>query len=129
VQLTRVLVGMLLVSRTGHADVPVRDEATAQVQAIRFTKNTGDEQVDSIRRIAGLRRLLPGLHLVVGHDHTDYQWKHLASYLAKGWLSDEERHALSAYESGIFADDGTLRSAAVPAFQPDPLGGAVGTVS
>jgi hypothetical protein len=41
------------------------------VQAFRLSKGTGQEQVESIRKIVGLQRLLPGLHLLVGHDHTE----------------------------------------------------------
>jgi hypothetical protein len=103
--------------------------ATDQVQAVRFNKRTGAQQVDSIRRIGGLRRLLPGLHLLVGHDHTDCQASYLGPYLAKGWLSDEERRALSEYESSLFGPDGALRPAALPRFEPGANGAAVGTVN
>jgi len=81
------------------------------------------------RRGAGLKRLLPGLHLLVGHDHTDYQWKKLVPYLSKGWLDEAERRDLSRYESELFASDGTLRAEALPRFLPDAAGGPVGTVS
>jgi glyoxylase-like metal-dependent hydrolase (beta-lactamase superfamily II) len=114
---------------TGDCLYTLRHLATEQVQAVRFTKETGEEQVNSIQKIAGLRRLLPGLHLLVGHDHTDYQWKHLVPYLAKGWLSEEDRRALSAYEASVFASDGTLRPDAMPQFQRDRNGGGIGTVS
>ncbi len=113
---------------TGDCLYTLRHLATQQVQAVRFSKEAGDEQVRSIRRIAGLRKLLPGLHLVVGHDHSDYQSKHLAPALSKGSLSDEERRTLSAYESGLFESDGALRPDAMPQFQRDGGGGRIGTV-
>lgn len=113
---------------TGDCIYTLRHLATDQVQAFRLNQKTGDEQVDSIKRIAGLRKLLPGLHLLVGHDHTSYQWKHLAPCLAKGWLSEPELQALSDYESGLFDGAGNLLADAMPQFQrgTDP---AVGTVS
>jgi N-acyl homoserine lactone hydrolase len=112
---------------TGDCLYTLRHLATAQVQAFRLNRRTGEEQVDSIRRIAGLRKLLPGLHLLVGHDHTDYQWKHLVPYLSKGWLTEEERVALSGYESSLFKRDGSLRRGARPEFQ-HRAGTPVGTV-
>ena len=72
---------------------------------------------------------MPGLHLVVGHDHTEYQSKFLTPYLAKGWLSEEERRAMLEYESGLFEGDLALRPHAMPRFQPGAHRGAVGTVS
>jgi len=112
---------------TGDCLYTLRHLATEQVQAFRLNRETGDEQVESIMRIAGLRKLLPGLHLLVGHDHTDYQWRHLVPYLSKGWLTDEEQRALSSYQSNLFANGTTLRADALPQFR---LGaGPVGTVS
>ena len=107
----------------------LRHLATGQVQAFRLTRKTGDQQVESIRRIRDLKRLLPGLHLLVGHDHTDYQWKKVVPYLSKGWLDEGERADLSRYEASLFASDGALRPDALPEFVPDVRGGAVGSVS
>ena len=87
------------------------------------------QQVESINRIAGLRRLMPGLHLVVGHDHTEYQWKYLTPCLAKGWLSDDERRAIAEYEANLFDAEWRLRRDALPRFRPGAEGHAVGTVS
>lgn len=114
---------------TGDCLYTLRHLATEQLQAFRLSKETGDEQVESIKRIAGLRKRLPGLHLLVGHDHTEYQWKHLIPYLSKGWLTEDERSALSAYESSLFEGDCRLRADAVPQFQRGSNHGAVGTVS
>ena len=114
---------------TGDCLYTLRHLATARVQAFRLNDETGDAQVSSIQKIAGLRRVMPGLHLLVGHDHTEYQSKYLAPYLAKGWLDDNERRALSQYESKLFDGDCTLRPDAMPQFQPDAKGGSVGTVS
>ena len=75
------------------------------------------------------RTKVPFGHLLVGHDHTEYQWKHLAPGLSKGWLSEDERRALSAYEAGVFDGTGALRPGAVPQFQRDASGGRIGTVS
>ena len=114
---------------TGDCLYTLRHLASAQIQAVRFSRASGDQQAESIRKIAGLRRLLPGLHLVVGHDHTDYQRSFLAPYLSKGFLSEEDRRALSAYEARLFDGDGRLRPDALPRFQPGAGGGPVGTVS
>ena len=69
------------------------------------------------------------LHLLVTHDHTDYQWKHLVPFLSRGGLTEAERGAMARYEASVLDGDGTLRPGAMPAFQPDPAGGPVGTVS
>ena len=114
---------------TGDCLYTLRHLATNQIQAVRFSKPTGDEQARSIRKIAGLKELLPGMHLVVGHDHTDYQRKYLAPYLAKGWLSEEERRALKNYEARLFEGDWRLRDDAIPRFRPGVDGSAVGTVA
>jgi len=114
---------------TGDCLYTLRHLATEQVQAFRLSQKTGDEQVASIKKIAGLKRLLPGLHLLVGHDHTEYQWKRLAPSLSKGWLNEDERPALSVYESSLFDNDWKLRPGAMPQFQRDVNGGVVGTVS
>ncbi len=79
----------------GDCRYALRHLATGQLQAFRLSKDTGDQQVESIRRIAGLRKLMPGLHLAIGHDHTEYQSKYLMPYLSKGWLSGNERRAIS----------------------------------
>ena len=113
---------------TGDCLYTLRHLATDQVQAFRLSHETGDQQVDSIKRIAGLRKLLPGLHLLVGHDHTEYQWRHLVPYLSKGWLSEDDRRALSDYQSRLFDRDGMLRPSALPKFRRDDQRG-VGTVS
>lgn len=114
---------------TGDCLYTLRHLATGQVQAFRLSKDTGDEQVESIKRIASLRTLLPGLHLLVGHDHTEYQWKHLVPYLSKGWLTEGEQSALSEYQSSLFESDWTLRAGAMPQFQRGLDRGVVGTVS
>ena len=114
---------------TGDCLYTLRHLATSQIQAVRFNKQSGDQQAESIGRIAGLRRLLPGLHLVVGHDHTDYQSKLLAPFLAKGWLSEDERRALSDYAARLFDSNGALRADAMPRFQSTADGRAVGTVN
>jgi N-acyl homoserine lactone hydrolase len=114
---------------TGDCLYTLRHLALNQFQQVRFNKKSGDEQVASIEKIIGLRRLLPGLHLVLGHDHTNYQWKHLVSYLVKGWLTEDERRALLEYESRLFESGWTLRPGDLPRFQPDKNGERAGTVS
>ena len=114
---------------TGDCLYTLRHLATQQLQAVRFNKRMGDQQVDSIKRIAGLKRVLPGLHLLLGHDHTDYQWKHIVPYLSKGGLTEDERKALSEYESRLFGSASELWPDDLPQFQPDKNGGRVGTVS
>ncbi len=112
---------------TGDCLYTLRHLAARQVQAVRLSSAMGDQQVHSIDRIVGLKRLLPGLHLLPGHDHTEYQWQHLVPYLAKGWLSEDERHALAEYESSLFDSSWGLRPGSLPRFQPGKQGG-VGTV-
>ena len=114
---------------TGDCLYTLRHLAADDIQAVRFSRQSGDEQVRSIRKIASLKKLLPGLHLVVGHDHTEYQRKYLTPYLGKGWLNEDERRAMSQYEATLFDDDLRLRPEAVPHFQPGPDGATVGTVS
>jgi len=106
---------------TGDCLYTLRHLATEQVQAFRLNKQTGDQQVELITRIADLRKLLPGLHLLVGHDHADYQGKYLVPGVSKGWLSEEDRCALSNYESSLFRGDGTLRANALRYFVPTTI--------
>jgi len=54
---------------TGDGLDTFRHLAPDQIQAVRFTKAAGDEQVGSIRRIAALRSPVSELHLLIGHDH------------------------------------------------------------
>jgi glyoxylase-like metal-dependent hydrolase (beta-lactamase superfamily II) len=112
---------------TGDCLYTLRHLATGQVRSFQQNQATGEAQVDSIKRIVRLRAQMPELHLLVGHDHTDYQWKHLVPYLSKGWLSAAERRALLDYHARIFQSDETLRRGAVPRYQPGT--GPVGTVS
>jgi glyoxylase-like metal-dependent hydrolase (beta-lactamase superfamily II) len=114
---------------TGDCLYTLRHLAAKQVQAVRFDKKSGAEQVDSIGRIARLKKLLPGLFLVPGHDHTDYQWKHLVPGLAKGWFTEDERKALADYESRLFGDNWTLGADDLPRFVRGPAGANAGTVS
>jgi glyoxylase-like metal-dependent hydrolase (beta-lactamase superfamily II) len=114
---------------TGDCLYTLRHLAAPQVQAVRFSKTSGDEQARSIGRIAGLCQVLPGLHLVVGHDHTRYQRDLLAPFLAKGWLTEEERRAMREYEQRLFDSGGRLRADAMPRFAPDAAGGRIGSVS
>jgi N-acyl homoserine lactone hydrolase len=114
---------------TGDCLYTLRHLAYKQFQQVRFNKKAGAEQVASIERIVGLKRVLPGLHLVTGHDHTDYQWKHVVPYLSKGWLTEAERQVLSTYESSLFDSNRTLRPEDLPQFQPDKNRGQVGAVS
>jgi hypothetical protein len=72
---------------------------------------------------------MPGLYLLPGHDHTDYQWKHLVPSLSKGVLTEGDRKALSEYEGRVFGSDWALLPAALPKFQPGKKGERVGTVS
>ena len=114
---------------TGDCMYTLRHLATQQVQAIRFNKKEGDEQIDSIKKIAELKRILPGLYLLPGHDHTDYQWKHVVPCLSKGWLTVDEQRLWSQYESNLFDSAWRLKPTDLPRFQPDKNGGNVGTVS
>jgi N-acyl homoserine lactone hydrolase len=114
---------------TGDCLYTLRHLAYEQVQAIRFSRRSGDQQIDSIKRISALRKLIPGLHLVVGHDHTDYHSKYLAPFLAKGWLSADERRAMAAYEACLFDANGRLPAPALPRFTPGHARRAPGTVS
>ena len=102
---------------TGDCLYTLRHLATDQVQAFRLSKKTGQQQKDSINRIAGLQVALPQLQLLVGHDHTAYQTDYLAPLLAKGSLSESDRRALTEYRAKLFNPDGTLRATALPQFQ------------
>jgi hypothetical protein len=83
----------------------------------------------SIKRIAELKRRLPDLVLVPGHDHTPYQFEHLVPGLAKGHLTAEERVAIRDYERAVFTPGGRLRPEATPSFIPGKPPDYVGQVS
>jgi N-acyl homoserine lactone hydrolase len=114
---------------TGDCLYTLRHLATTQVQAVRMSRAMGNDQIDSINRIGELKRLRPGIFLVPGHDHTDYQWKYLVPPLAKGWLTEEEQRSLADYESKLFDTNWTLRPEHLPRFIPGGNGKAVGIVS
>lgn len=83
----------------------------------------------SIKRIAELKRRLPELVLVPGHDHTAYQFQHLVPGLAKGHLTQTERAGIRQYEAHVFTGDGHLRPEAMPRYLPGNPPGYVGQVT
>jgi hypothetical protein len=87
------------------------------------------DQNAAIARIAELKRRLPALVLVPGHDHTAYQFDHLVPGLAKGGLTVAERVALHDFEATVFTDEGRLRPEAVPHYLPGQAPGYVGQVT
>jgi glyoxylase-like metal-dependent hydrolase (beta-lactamase superfamily II) len=114
---------------TGDCLYTLRHLATRQVQAVRMSKKMGNDQIESINKIGELKRLVPGIYLVPGHDHTEYQWQHLVPYLSKGWLTEDEQRSLANYESKLFDSSWALRPEDLPKFV---LGGnvrGVGAVS
>lgn len=113
---------------TGDCLYTSRHLAYKQFQQIRFNKKSGAEHVASMEKIVDLKKVLPGLHLVTGHDHTDYQWKHLVPYLSKGSLTAAERQELLKYESSLFDGNWALLPEDLPQFLPDSNGGRAGTV-
>jgi glyoxylase-like metal-dependent hydrolase (beta-lactamase superfamily II) len=114
---------------TGDIMYTLRHLATRQVQALRFNKKMGDEQLESINRMGVLKNLQPDLFYLPGHDHTDYQWQYIVPKLSKGRLTPEDRREISDYESKLFTTHWTLSSAALPRYEPDTNGGPVGKVS
>ncbi|TQF02184.1 N-acyl homoserine lactonase family protein [Kitasatospora acidiphila] len=113
---------------TGDTLYTLRHLANDDVQAF----GAGDwvpNQNASIRQIAELRRRIPELILAPGHDHSDYQFKHLAPGLAKGGLTPEERAAIRAYEETVFTAGGRLHPEAVPRYLPGTGADHVGRVS
>jgi glyoxylase-like metal-dependent hydrolase (beta-lactamase superfamily II) len=113
---------------TGDCLYTLRHLANDDVQAFGAGEGIA-RQNTSIRQIADLKRLLPDLVLVPGHDHTGYQFDHLAPGLAKGHLTEAERDAVRRYEATVFSEGGRLRAEAVPRFVPGPAPHAVGSVS
>jgi len=79
---------------TGDILYTLRHLAVDWVRALQFGGVLERQQVDSIRRIQGVRRALPTLVLVPGHDHSAYQFDHLVQLLKDGVLSDKERQAI-----------------------------------
>jgi glyoxylase-like metal-dependent hydrolase (beta-lactamase superfamily II) len=113
---------------TGDCLYTLRHLANADVQAF----GAGDwvpKQNASIHRIAELKRRLPDMVLVPGHDHTAYQFDHLFPELAKGYLTAAERVAIRDHEEATFTRDGRLRPEAIPRYNPGPPPGYVGQVS
>lgn len=113
---------------TGDCLYTLRHLANDDLQAF-GTRQGVPRQNASINRIAELKRRLPDLVLVPGHDHTAYQFEHLVPGLAKGDLTAAERAAVHAYEAAIFTPNGRLRPEAMPRFIPGQGPGFVGQVS
>jgi N-acyl homoserine lactone hydrolase len=114
---------------TGDILYTLRHLAVDQVRAFQFGGTLEKQQLDSIRRIQALRRVLPDLVVVPGHDHSAYQFEHLVPFLADGVLSAEERQAIKAYETAIFDAQDNLLANAQPHFIAPSDGGTLGTVA
>ena len=113
---------------TGDCLNTLRHLANDDVQACGAGQWVPDQNA-SITRIAELKRRLPDLVLVPGHDHTAYQFEHLVPGLAKGHLTAAERGAIHDYETALFTPDGRLRPEATPRYIPGKPPGYVGQVS
>jgi glyoxylase-like metal-dependent hydrolase (beta-lactamase superfamily II) len=112
---------------TGDIMYTLRHLAVDEVRAIQFGgKILEQQQIDSIRRIQRLRRALPDMVIVPGHDHTDYQYQLLQPFLADGVLSPDEREQIKTYESRLFDDFGHLVPSAMPHFIPAAHGERLG---
>lgn len=114
---------------TGDILYTLRHLAVEQVRALQFGGALERQQLDSIHRIRALRRALPHLVLVPGHDHTAYQFEHLVPFLADGVLSSEQIQAIKAYETVVFDASDNLLPAALPRFIHSPKGGPDGSVA
>lgn len=113
---------------TGDCLYTLRHLANADIQAFGAAQMVPDQNA-AIARIAELKRRLPDLVLVPGHDHTAYQFDHLVPGLAKGGLTVAERAAIHDFEATVFTDEGRLRPDAVPHYLPGQLPEYVGQVT
>jgi glyoxylase-like metal-dependent hydrolase (beta-lactamase superfamily II) len=110
---------------TGDCLYTLRHLAVDDVQAF-GAGGWADKQYASIRRIAELKRRLPDLVLVPGHQN---QFEHLVPGLAKGYLTEAERAGIRRYEDATFTDRGRLRPEVMPRYVPGSGPDRVGTVS
>jgi N-acyl homoserine lactone hydrolase len=122
-----VQLGACQVLITGDCLYTLRHLANDDVQAF-GAGSWVPRQNASIRRIAQLRRRLPDLVLVPGHDHTGYQFEHLVPRLSKGRLTAEDVAAIRAHEATLFTPDGRLRPEAMPRYLPGGAPDHVGRV-
>ena len=113
---------------TGDCLYTLRHLANDDVQAFGAAQMV-PEQNAAIKRIAELKRRMPDLVLVPGHDHTAYQFEHLVPGLAKGYFTAAERHAIHDFESTVFTPEGGLRPGARPVYLPGQPPDFVGRVS
>lgn len=102
---------------TGDCLYTLRHLANDEVQAFGAGQWVSKQNA-SISRISELKRALPDLVVVPGHDHTAYQFEHLEPGLAKGYLTPEERADIRQYESGVFTPEGRLRPKRMPQYIP-----------
>lgn len=113
---------------TGDCLYTLRHLANSDVQAF-GTRTWAKNQNQSIARIAQLKRQYPELILLPMHDHTEYQTLHLRPALTKGFLTDEDRTGIHAYEANLFDTNGRLRPDRAPQYIPGDPPGHVGRVS
>ena len=113
---------------TGDCLYTLRHLANDDVQAFGAAQMV-PEQNAAIKRIAELKRRMPELVLVPGHDHTAYQFEHLVPGLAKGYFTAAERDAIHDFESTVFTPEGGLRPEARPRYLPGQPPDYVGQVS
>ncbi len=81
-------------------------------------KNMVEQQVESIRSIAQLKKEMPNFVILTLHDNFEYQYKYLDPFLSDGILSPIELDKIKKYEKNIFDQDLHLLPEAFPKFIP-----------
>lgn len=106
----------------------LRHLAVEQVRSISLKKAWMEEYIKSAKQIVNLRKLIPNLVIVPGHDPTEYYTNYLKPFFQDGILSKEELEQIQDFEKRVFTSDYTLVEEYLPQFIPSPDGGKVGTV-
>jgi N-acyl homoserine lactone hydrolase len=112
----------------GDSVYTLRHLAVAQVRSIIIDSSLTENYIHSIKQIQELRKALPNLIVVPGHDFSVYHAQYLKPFFKKGGLSNEELTQIKEYEKQLFKGDYTLPEEQMPKFLPPAHGGNVGLV-
>lgn len=106
----------------------LRHLAVDQVCSISLKKTWMEDYIQSARRIVNLRKQIPNLVIIPGHDPTEYYTDYLKPFFQDGILSQEGLEQIQGFEKRIFTSDYTLLEEYMPRFVRSPDDGKVGTV-
>jgi glyoxylase-like metal-dependent hydrolase (beta-lactamase superfamily II) len=112
----------------GDSLYTLRHLAVDQVMSIIIDAKLTANYIDSIRLTQELKKNLPNLVIIPGHDPTPYHNEYLKPYFNTGSLSTEELFEIKKYEKNLFKDEYHLFESCIPEFSPNPNKKNIGSI-